>query len=171
MDIKTLVPAPLKWLASAMLLTLLVGCGFSLRGNIAIPIEAQSIWLVADSNQHRELLKQFKILVKANGLQLDENADNNIVLTRVNFRKITTTINADADVDEYTLRGELAFDISGPDNAIVAKNLDAFSERTFQYDANDAAASNSREAFLNREVWRDLAEQTLRQYSAHFKIK
>lgn len=169
--LKQFAPAQLKLLLSALALTLLVGCGFSLRGNIAIPLEAQSIWLVVDSGKYREFDNQFKKLVETNKLHLDEFAENYITITDVNFRRITTTLDSSASVDEYTLRGELKFDIHGPDEALVATNLDAFSERTFQYDANDAAASNSREAFLNKEVWRDLAEQVLRQYAAHFKIK
>ena len=166
-----LVPSPIKLLLSALVLTLLVGCGFSLRGNIAIPLEAQSIWLVADTNKQRPLISAFNRIAKANNLTIDETADNFITLTNVNFRRITTSINSSANVDEYTLRGELKFDINGPDEETIATGLDAFSERTFQYDANDAAASNSREAFLNNEVWNDLAEQILRQYAAHFKIK
>ncbi len=166
-----LVPAQIKLLLSALVLTLLVGCGFSLRGNIAIPLEAQSIWLVADSSKHRALVSEFNALAKANSLTIDESAENYITLSRVNFRRITTSINSSANVDEYTLRGELTFDINGPDESMIATNLNAFSERTFQYDANDAAASNSREAFLNKEVWNDLAQQILRQYAAHFKIK
>ncbi len=169
--LKQLVPVQFKWLLSAIALTLLVGCGFSLRGNIPIPVEAQSIWLVADANKHREFVTQFKAIAKANSLTLDESADNYITLSNVHFRRITTSINSAAKVDEYTLRGELTFDINGKNEEVIGSDLNAFSERTFQYDANDAAASNSREAFLNKEVWNDLAAQILRQYAAHFKIK
>jgi outer membrane lipopolysaccharide assembly protein LptE/RlpB len=168
---KRFVPAQIKLLLSTLILTLLVGCGFSLRGNIAIPLEAQSIWLVTDENKYRELITQFKVIAKANQLTIEKSADNYITFSNINFRRITTSINSSADVDEYTLRGELSFDINGPNEEVIAKNLEAFSERTFQYDANDAAASNSREAFLNEEVWSDLAAQILRQYAAHFKIK
>ena len=34
-----------KLLISTLCLTLLVGCGFALRGNIEIPLEAQAIWI------------------------------------------------------------------------------------------------------------------------------
>ncbi|NQZ29779.1 MAG: hypothetical protein HRU06_00810 [Oceanospirillaceae bacterium] len=154
-----------------LLFTLLTGCGFTLRGNIELPISAQSLWLVTDSHKNSLFQQQFKLLAQQNNLTLDEDAELKIVITRINFRKITTTLDADADVDEYTLRGELSFDIIGSDEEQLAGNLEAFSERTFQYDANDAAASNSREAFLNAELWRDLSQQILRQYAARVRIK
>ncbi|EPJ43601.1 MAG: hypothetical protein OFPII_40930 [Osedax symbiont Rs1] len=160
-----------KLLISCALLSLLVGCGFALRGNVEIPVEAQSLWLEISREGNSPLRENFESLAKQNNLQIDENADNQIVVTRIDYRKITTTLDANAEVDEYTLRGELIFNIIDGDKQVIANKLEAFSERTFQYDANDAAASNSREAFLNDELWHDLSQQILRQYAAHFRLK
>lgn len=160
-----------KLFTSALCLTLLVGCGFALRGNIEIPLEAQAIWIDIKSEKDSELRDAFESLAKANGLHIEKSSDNKIFVTLNNFRRITTTLDANAKVDEYTLRGELKFDIVGLDDQVIASQLDAFAERTFQYDANDASASNSREAFLKDEVWRSLSEQILRQYAAHFRLK
>jgi len=167
----TTIPTKIIAIFCLVTLTLLSGCGFSLRGNIELPLEAQVIWLETEKNTSNVFKNSFKKLVKQNNLRLDETAGIKIIVTRVNFRKITTTIGSDAEVDEYTLRGELSFDIQGENKEVLASNLEAFSERTFQYDANDAAASNSREAFLNTEVWRDLSQQILRQYAARVRIK
>jgi outer membrane lipopolysaccharide assembly protein LptE/RlpB len=161
----------LKLMLITVVLTFLVGFGFSLRGDIEVPLEAQSIWLVIENDKNSPLQKAFQSIVKQNRFSIDEQADNQIIVTRIDFRKITTTLNADAEVDEYTLRGELNFNIINSDKEIIASNLEGFAERTFQYDANDAAASNSREAFLNQELWRTLSEQILRQYAARFRLK
>lgn len=161
----------LKTLFICSLLSLLIGCGFALRGNIEIPVEAQSLWLVIKDNNSASLQKSFNALVEQNNLTLDEFADNQIIVNRVNFRRITTTLTSDSDVDEYTLRGELDFDIVNKDGDIIAKDLEGFAERTFEYDANDAAAANSREAFLNNEIWQNLSQQILRQYAAYFRLK
>ncbi|MEH6445160.1 MAG: LPS assembly lipoprotein LptE [Oceanospirillaceae bacterium] len=161
----------LKLFTTSFMLLLLIGCGFSLRGNIDIPLEARSVWLVLENSKNTALFRQFKALAVTNDLLLDENADNRIIISRSSFRRITTTRNSSAGVDEYTLRGELTFNIVGQDEQLIATNLNAFAERTFQYDANDAAASNSREAFLSKELRSELAQQILRQYSAHFKTK
>jgi outer membrane lipopolysaccharide assembly protein LptE/RlpB len=160
-----------KLLITTLCLTLLVGCGFALRGNIEIPLEAQAIWIDIKGENDRSLRDSFNSLAKSNGLHIDESADNKIFVTNYNFRRITTTLDSNAKVDEYTLRGELRFDIVGLDEQVIASQLDAFAERTFQYDANDASASNSREAFLKDEVFRSLSEQILRQYAAHFRLK
>lgn len=159
-----------KLIISGACLTLLIGCGFALRGNIDIPIEAQTVWLeIQDNNSNLD--RSFKALAAQNNLILDEFADYRIVVTDVDFRRITTTVTSDDDVDEYTLRGEISFDIVTKDDEIVSEGLEGFSERTFQYDANDASASNSREAFLSTEIRQDLSAQILRQYSAYFRLK
>ncbi|MCJ8337685.1 MAG: LPS assembly lipoprotein LptE [Pseudomonadales bacterium] len=171
---KTIGWSQFRLLATGLFFSLLIGCGFSLRGNIEIPVEAQSLWLVIEdqsSSQNSPLQKHFKALAEQNNLHIASDADYQIIVTSVNFRRISTTITSDAKVDEYTLRGELSFDILDPDEQVIASNLEAFSERTFQYDANDAAASNSREAFLNAELWSDLSQQILRQYAARLRIK
>jgi len=167
--IKAMLPA--KFITTLLTLTILSGCGFALRGNIELPPEAQVVWLEMKEKTNSAFIDNFKILVRQNNLQFDESAELIIVVTRANFRRITTTIGSNAEVDEYTLRGELSFDIKDSNDELLASNLEAFSERTFQYDANDAAASNSREAFLNGEVWRDLSQQILRQYAARVRIK
>ncbi|EPJ45322.1 MAG: hypothetical protein OFPI_37240 [Osedax symbiont Rs2] len=171
---KTIRWANMRLIATSLFFSLLIGCGFSLRGNIEIPVEAQSVWLVVEGKsayQSSPLLKHFKALAEQNSLRLESNANYQIIVTSVNFRRISTTITSDAKVDEYTLRGELSFDILDSEEQVIASNLEAFSERTFQYDANDAAASNSREAFLNTELWNDLSQQILRQYAARLRIK
>lgn len=163
----------LKLVTVSLFLMVLVGCGFALRSEFQIPLQAQAIWIEFKDakNLNLNLQRSFESLAKNSGLFIEETAENKILVTDVTFRRITTTLSSNAKVDEYTLRGELKFDILDTEGQLIATQLDAFSERTFQYDANDAAASNSREAFLIDEVWRGLAEQALRQYAAYFRLK
>lgn len=165
----------LKLVTVSLFLMVLVGCGFALRSEFQIPLQAQAIWIefkdAKNLNLNLNLQRSFESLAKNSGLFIEETAENKILVTDVTFRRITTTLSSNAKVDEYTLRGELKFDILDTEGQLIATQLDAFSERTFQYDANDAAASNSREAFLRDEVWRGLAEQVLRQYAAYFRLK
>lgn len=163
----------LKLVTVSLFLMVLVGCGFALRSEFQIPLQAQAIWIEFKDakNLNLNLQRSFESLAKNSGLFIEETAENKILVTDVTFRRITTTLSSNAKVDEYTLRGELKFDILDTEGQLIATQLDAFSERTFQYDANDAAASNSREAFLRDEVWRGLAEQVLRQYAAYFRLK
>lgn len=161
----------LKLVTVSLYLMVLVGCGFALRSEFQIPLQAQAIWIEFKEAKNLNLQSSFESLAKNSGLFIEETAENKILVTAVTFRRITTTLSSNAKVDEYTLRGELKFDILDKEDQLIATQLDAFSERTFQYDANDAAASNSREAFLRDEVWRSLAEQMLRQYAAYFRLK
>ena len=163
----------LKLVTVSLYLMVLVGCGFALRSEFQIPLQAQAIWIEFKEvkNLNLNLQSPFESLAKNSGLFIEETAENKILVTAVTFRRITTTLSPNAKVDEYTLRGELNFDILDKEDQLIATQLDAFSERTFQYDANDAAASNSREAFLRDEVWRSLAQQMLRQYAAYFRLK
>ena len=163
----------LKLVTVSLYLMVLVGCGFALRSEFQIPLQAQAIWIEFKEvkNLNLNLQSSFESLAKNSGLFIEETAENKILVTAVTFRRITTTLSSNAKVDEYTLRGELKFDILDKEDQLIATQLDAFSERTFQYDANDAAASNSREAFLRDEVWRSLAGQMLRQYAAYFRLK
>lgn len=161
----------LKLVTVSLYLMVLVGCGFALRSEFQIPLQAQAIWIEFKEGKNLNLQSSFESLAKNSGLFIEETAENKILVTAVTFRRITTTLSSNAKVDEYTLRGELKFDILDKEDQLIATQLDAFSERTFQYDANDAAASNSREAFLRDEVWRSLAGQMLRQYAAYFRLK
>lgn len=152
-------------------IVLLVGCGFALRGNIDIPLAAQSVQLDFGQSKNSNLLKHFKSVAKQNGLSISDSADYTISITRIDYRRISTTINSNAKVDEYTLSSDVSFEIINAQEEVIATSLEAFSERTFQYDANAAAASNSREALLIKELWQDIAQQILRQYAARLKVK
>ncbi|MGB1238834.1 MAG: LPS assembly lipoprotein LptE [Pseudomonadales bacterium] len=147
----------------------MLGCGFALRGNVEIPLSAQSLNLVYSEEENLSLSRQFNVIARQNGIRLSEGAEYQIRIEQVNYKRISSTFDSNALVDEYVLTAEVTFDIIDAQEEVLAAGLEAFSERSYQFDANATAASNSRESIVSAELWRNISQQILRQYAARLK--
>lgn len=161
----------LRLITVTTLISALIGCGFALRGNVEIPLDAQHLDLVFnDDDENLDFSRQFLFVAQQNGIKFGPDSPYQIDVSRWNYKRISTTLDSNALVDEYTLHAEVIFNIAEGDQ-VLAKQLEAFAQRTFQFDANAQAADNSRESIVSAELWRDISQQILRQYAARLKSK
>ena len=155
---------------AAIVLTLglsagLVGCGFHLKGSnpAAIPLVYNKLTLVLPDNTD-ELENRLSIYLSATGVQLS-NANDAYVLRILDYTPRRQLLNG--KLTEVLLRLTVTFQIEDHQGRKMTEPRTLTASRSYQYDVATVNTENQQEAYLNRIVIDDLAQQLTRQIAAN----
>ena len=155
---------------AAIVLTLglsagLVGCGFHLKGSnpAAIPLVYNKLTLVLPDNTD-ELENRLSIYLSATGVQLS-NANDAYVLRILDYTPRRQLLNG--KLTEVLLRLTVTFQIEDRQGRKITEPRTLTASRNYQYDVATVNTDNQQEAYLNRIVIDDLAQQLTRQIAAN----
>ena len=155
---------------AAIVLTLglsagLVGCGFHLKGSnpAAIPLVYNKLTLVLPDNTD-ELENRLSIYLSATGVQLS-NANDAYVLRILDYTPRRQLLNG--KLTEVLLRLTVTFQIVDHQGRKMTVPRTLTASRNYQYDVATVNTDNQQEAYLNRIVIDDLAQQLTRQIAAN----
>ncbi|MBP6190807.1 MAG: hypothetical protein KA406_03125 [Acinetobacter sp.] len=155
---------------AAIVLTLglsagLVGCGFHLKGSnpAAIPLVYNKLTLVLPDNTD-ELENRLSIYLSATGVQLS-NANDAYVLRILDYTPRRQLLNG--KFTEVLLRLTVTFQIEDHQGRKMTEPRTLTASRNYQYDVATVNTDNQQEAYLNRIVIDDLAQQLTRQIAAN----
>ena len=155
---------------AAIVLTLglsagLVGCGFHLKGSnpAAIPLVYNKLTLVLPDNTD-ELENRLSIYLSATGVQLS-NANDAYVLRILDYTPRRQLLNG--KLTEVLLRLTVTFQIEDHQGRKMTEPRTLTASRSYQYDVATVNTDNQQEAYLNRIVIDDLAQQLTRQIAAN----
>ena len=155
---------------AAIVLTLglsagLVGCGFHLKGSnpAAIPLVYNKLTLVLPDNTD-ELENRLSIYLSATGVQLS-NANDAYVLRILDYTPRRQLLNG--KLTEVLLRLTVTFQIEDHQGRKMTEPRTFTASRNYQYDVATVNTDNQQEAYLNRIVIDDLAQQLTRQIAAN----
>ena len=155
---------------AAIVLTLglsagLVGCGFPLKGSnpAAIPLVYNKLTLVLPDNTD-ELENRLSIYLSATGVQLS-NANDAYVLRILDYTPRRQLLNG--KLTEVLLRLTVTFQIEDHQGRKMTEPRTLTASRSYQYDVATVNTDNQQEAYLNRIVIDDLAQQLTRQIAAN----
>ena len=155
---------------AAIVLTLglsagLVGCGFHLKGSnpAAIPLVYNKLTLVLPDNTD-ELENRLSIYLSATGVQLS-NANDAYVLRILDYTPRRQLLNG--KLTEVLLRLTVTFQIEDHQGRKMTEPRTLTASRNYQYDVATINTDNQQEAYLNRIVIDDLAQQLTRQIAAN----
>lgn len=148
-----------------VLLTVISGCGFQLRGSIAIPDELKVLHLAG--NKNTAIYQAVAKILQSNEVELVGSAELapyqiNILGEKLDRR--SATLNTRAKTEEYELRTTLNYSISDSDGNELIKPTAIFTERTYSYDENNVNATTAEETLLRQEMRENLAAQLVRRY-------
>ncbi len=156
-----------RTLVQALLLTLLLlvisGCGFKLRGLYDIPESLKQVTLLSDSNDP-QLERTLEQALEANGVEVTSEAPYRIELLEQRFDRRTLSLDSSARASEYELRGEVTFRVTDQEGEELLPPRTLTSERSYNVDSANITASNSQEPVLRQQMHQDLAQQIMRQY-------
>ncbi|WP_286236777.1 LPS assembly lipoprotein LptE [Neptuniibacter halophilus] len=152
----------IKLILSSLLLTLLGGCGFHLRGAQDVSEEKRQVTLIA-GNSSRELLQTLRQNMKFNGMQETANAAYQLHILNHNYKRRTATV-SNSSVDEYELILSVTVMIADREGNPLSKEIRIQRERYYSYDKDAAAASSEQETLLRRELYNAVAQNILRLY-------
>ncbi|MBP7975126.1 MAG: hypothetical protein KAZ02_04585 [Acinetobacter sp.] len=155
---------------AAIVLTLglsagLVGCGFHLKGSnpAAMPLVYNKLTLVLPDNTD-ELENRLSIYLSATGVQLS-NANDAYVLRILDYTPRRQLLNG--KFTEVLLRLTVTFQIEDHQGRKMTEPRTLTASRNYQYDVATVNTDNQQEAYLNRIVIDDLAQQLTRQIAAN----
>lgn len=156
--------------AAAIVLTLglsagLVGCGFHLKGSnpTAAPLVYNKLTLAMPANTG-ELENKLSIYLSATGVQLS-NANDAYVLRILDYTPRRQLLNG--KLTEVLLRLTVTIQIEDRQGKKITEPRTLTASRTYQYDVATVNTDNQQEAYLNRIVIDDVAQQVTRQIAAN----
>ena len=150
---------------AAIVLTLglsagLVGCGFHLKGSN--PAATPLVYNKPDNTD--ELENRLSIYLSATGVQLS-NANDAYVLRILDYTPRRQLLNG--KLTEVLLRLTVTFQIEDHQGRKMTEPRTLTASRNYQYDVATVNTENQQEAYLNRIVIDDLAQQLTRQIAAN----
>ncbi len=147
------------------LLTLVSGCGFQLRGVIAIPDQLKVLHL--KGNNTSALYQAVEQYLQSSGVELvdsPEQAPYQIELLNEKLDRRSASLNSRAKIEEYELRTTLTYTVRDDKGETLIKPTQIFTERTYGYDENNVNATTAEEVLLRQEMRENLAGQLVRRY-------
>ena len=148
-----------RFLLASLLATgcsLLLSCGFHLRGSVSVPPELAVTYLKGGSSAVVEDLRQALL---ASGAQVTDDPDAagaTIEVLHSNIGRRVLSVGSTGKVQEYELRGLLRFRVVGADGRELLPAQQVQVVRDFLYDPNNVLGVSSEEQLARREMQRDL---------------
>lgn len=146
-----------------LLLVILSGCGFKLRGLYDIPESLSQVALLSSSSDS-QLERTLEQALEANGVEITGQAPYRIELMEQRFDRRTLSLDSSARASEYELRGEVTFRVTNQEGEELLPPRTLTSERAYNVDSSNITASDSQEPVLRQQMHQDLAQQIMRQY-------
>jgi len=151
-----------------VLLSLIAGCGFHLRGSQGDDVVLERIH-ISSTNARDEFVRELKdSLQRRNMTVVDERADASYSLRvspeRTSRRAVATS--SDVTVSEYELRMAVEFELFDTGGEPVIESTEIIAERIFVFDRNSLTGTGEEEELLKEEMRRDLVRQMIRRVNA-----
>lgn len=157
----------LKLLISCLLISLISGCGFHLRGTVNLPKGIEPFYIIA--NQPNDVIYvELNNIFNANGLTLTEDpgaANYQLVITNQKRDRRTTAVGIDGRAAEYQLLETVTYNLKDNRGRIASGPSEITERRTLRNSPNRVISTESEEKLLRTEMKRNLARKIARQIS------
>lgn len=149
---------------TAAMFALLSGCGFHLRGDVALPSSMEPLSIQADvrSGLGRELrraLRQSQVRLAST----TKTAGAVLLLEREQTGRRVLSVDAGGKVREYELSHTAVFRVRRPDGSELVPEQTLTVVRDYRFDPSEALSKAGEQEVLRREMERALAQAILRR--------
>ncbi len=155
-------------LATLLLGSLLVGCGFHLRGAVNVPESLRTVFVTGE-NPHSPIVMDVQRSMRASGVKLTSSAaaaPYTVYISSESEEKRSISVDAQAAAAEFQLRHSINFELRDPKgNALVGPDQ-LIGERVFLNDITNVVGKRDEERLIREEMRRQLAAQIMRRYQA-----
>jgi LPS-assembly lipoprotein len=149
---------------SFFLVVLLAGCGFHLRGDVALPYST----LHVSGPSGTSLTNSLTRVLRSSGVRLmdrKEDAEVTLVILADTKEKSILTVSAAGRAQEYELRERVSFRIVSAGEPDLPPS-EIVSQRTISFNDAQVLAKESEENLLYRDMENDVVQQLLRRLQA-----
>ena len=151
----------LSYLISLLTCLSLTGCGFHLRGDIALPSELERVQVTGDD---RELVAGLSDALERQGAVVDSASDSaRIDVVAADFQRRVLTTDARGRATAYRLRYRVEFNVTAADGTLLQSAESVTVERAYNYNPNRELQSEQEERFLKSEMSRQAVLRMLQR--------
>lgn len=156
----------------SLLLVVLSGCGFHLRGNINLPENMQTLYIDGVA-PYSAFAVELRRTLRANGINIVEDINSAqavLRLSNVSFnRRVLTVSGNTGKVREYELHYGARVMVVARDGKVLLPAKQLRQLRDYIFDENNVLGKSSEETQLRKEMQTDLISQILRRLQAKQK--
>lgn len=151
-----------------ILIFLLAGCGFHLRGSQGVDVALERIHVSA-ANVYGAFVQELERTLQQSGIEVVDSSaaapwSLRVLGERTSRRAIATT--SRVQVSEYELRMEVRFELLDTNGDTVIEPVSLIAERIYSFDSSSLVGSSEEEELLKEEMRRDLIGQMIRRVDA-----
>jgi LPS-assembly lipoprotein len=150
---------------AGVVLALLAGCGFQLRGTAELPFE--TLHIPGATPLAVELRRNVKAASKTRLVDSPESAQAVFAFTQQTREKVILSFTSAGKVNEYRLRYRVGFRVTDPKGAqVFLPTSEILLQRDMAYSDAQVLAKENEEAMLYRDMQTDMVQQILRRLVA-----
>lgn len=159
---KPFFKAHVALLLSVLVLVDISGCGFRLRGSVALPEELRAL-SVESKIKAPELKQLLQDTLKLSGVNIGDNAPFVIVLENEQFSRRITTVDANARASEYEIREQLYYSLKNKTGDTLLSNQSVDVIRSYSFELDQISGKQKEEQILRREMRKEAIIKMVRQ--------
>ncbi|MCW8956823.1 MAG: LPS assembly lipoprotein LptE [Gammaproteobacteria bacterium] len=162
----------LRLVMLGFVLSLLVSCGFHLRGAYELP-ESMSVTYIKAGNQNSELVRHLKRTLKASDIELvdsEQLATGILSIDAEKQDKRVLSVDSRGRAREYELQYEISFELRTAAGQVQVAQQTLKLERDFLFDTEDVLGKGREEATLIKDMQQDMVRLMLLRLSSHNSI-
>lgn len=151
-----------------LLLVVIAGCGFQLRGAVPLPDSLKQMY-IQGINIQRGLGLTLKHGLEQNGVQVvnDYKKDSAVLTVLENkFERRVLSVGNNGKVSEYELYNLLKFKVTDGQGKLLIEPEQLEAIRDYQFDQTQVLSSDGEEAVLREQLDQQLVGSLLRRLSA-----
>jgi len=151
-----------------LLLLLIAGCGFHLRGAVVLPESLQSIY-VQGIDITQGLGEELVQSLGDNDVNVVHSyQEGSAVLTVLEnkYERRVLSVGSDAKASEYSLYGLVQFKVTDGEGSILSEAQAVEAMRDYQFDQTQVLGKSEEEDLLREDLNRQLVQSILRRLSA-----
>ncbi|MEX2488039.1 MAG: LPS assembly lipoprotein LptE [Pseudomonadales bacterium] len=154
-----------------VLLSLVSGCGFHLRGSQGMDLGVERIH-VAGTDRHGEFVRELRRSLEVRDTTVvtgGEEAPYSLRVMGENTTRRSVATTSDITVSEYELRMTVEFELLDASGQQLIEPMEIVAERIYVFDRQSLAGSSQEEDLLKEEMRRDLVRQMIHRVNATVK--
>jgi len=148
-----------QYIVYSLLLFILVGCGFHLRGSQGFQIT--SVWV--ESKGADRVTELVKSALTEEGIKLAESAEKSQVILSLSQETINKRVLSVSASSGNLEELELNFHVSKPDGEVLLNNQRISLLRDYSFDEKAILAMNAEEEVIQQELFHDIVAQIVRR--------
>ncbi|HEC58150.1 hypothetical protein LCGC14_0523970 [marine sediment metagenome] len=151
-----------------LVLVVMAGCGFQLRGDVPLP-DNLKVMYIQGINIQSGMGLELKRSLKQNGIHVVNNYEKGSALLTIlenTYERRVLSVGNNAKVNEYELYGSLQFKVTDDQGKLIVEPFKVQAIRDYQFDQTQVLSSDGEEAFLREQINQQLIDSVLRRLSA-----